>query len=233
MEEINENVKRWENTLVAYVLRSKPFYSHLKACLSRMWKLAGNLEVFSKKNWYFFFKFSLGEDCNRVLQDGPWHFDGRLIVLRKWSAEVGLTRDLLSSVPVWVKFLKLHLSLWSRKVISKAANLVGKPLYMDRATAREERIEYARCFVEIDAADQLPNEVILAISNGGLVTLPVEYEWVPPRCSHCVSFVFVNAQCPAIRIWREKRSQHLVKLKQIPRVNLSRKLTRSWILKIL
>lgn len=67
-------------------------------------------------------------------------------------------------------------------------SLIGKPLYIDIATARKERIEYARCFVEIDASDPLPKEVSLAILNGGEINIPVEYKWVPPKFPNCACF---------------------------------------------
>lgn len=54
MVEIMPKLWRWklqrmwrcENTLVGYVTGSKPFYSHIKACVIRMWKPSWNLEVY-------------------------------------------------------------------------------------------------------------------------------------------------------------------------------------------
>lgn len=66
-DEIEENVKKWDNTLVGYVMGSKPFYSHIKACVARMWKPIGDMEVYSKENGYVFFKFALAEDCCTIL----------------------------------------------------------------------------------------------------------------------------------------------------------------------
>jgi hypothetical protein len=34
-----------------------------------------------------YFKFGLHEDCDRVLEGGPWLFEGRVIVLRRWNPE--------------------------------------------------------------------------------------------------------------------------------------------------
>jgi len=33
------NVNKWPNMLVVYVMGNKPFFVHLKACVSRLWKL--------------------------------------------------------------------------------------------------------------------------------------------------------------------------------------------------
>ena len=60
----------------------------------------------------FSFKFGDGEECTRLLEGGPWLFDGRLIVLRRWSKSLELERDLFSSVPVGIRFPYLPLKLW-------------------------------------------------------------------------------------------------------------------------
>ena len=111
-----------------------------------------SLGVHSRENGCFFFKFGDGNECDRILQGGPWLFDGRLIVLRRWHEHIGLERDLLSI-----------LKLWSKNIISRIASLVGTPLYMDRATATGERISYAGVFVEIRADKDLKKKVKLSI----------------------------------------------------------------------
>jgi len=50
--EIHENVIKWANTLVGYVIGNKPFFSHLKACVGRIWKSDCSLDVFSRENGF-------------------------------------------------------------------------------------------------------------------------------------------------------------------------------------
>jgi len=104
--------------------------------------------------------------CNRVLQAGPWLFDGRLIIIKHCSPDSGLERDVLTSAPVWIRFPALHLKYWSQTILSKIASLVGVPLYMDKATTQFERLAYARSFVEISAKNHLPKCVHLEIEGG-------------------------------------------------------------------
>ena len=80
----------WSNTRVGYVVGNKPFYMQLKACVKRMWNPTCSLEIHSRENGFFFFKFGDSNECDRVLQSGPWLFDGGLIVLKKWSEDRGL-----------------------------------------------------------------------------------------------------------------------------------------------
>jgi len=69
-------------------------------CASRIWKPTCSLEIHSRENGYFFFKFVDSNECDRILQSGPWLFDGSLKVLKKWTVHIGLKRDLLSFVPI-------------------------------------------------------------------------------------------------------------------------------------
>ncbi|XP_020251080.1 uncharacterized protein LOC109828511 [Asparagus officinalis] len=198
--EILLNVDKWNNTLIGYVLGDKPFYSHLKGCVARLWKLSCSLDIYSRENGFFFFKFGSNEELNRVLNGGPWLFDGRLIILKKWSENIDLERELLTSVPVWIRLPSLHLKLWSNNIIGRIASLVGNPLYIDQATATGERLAFARCFVEISSKAKLPTTVKLDLGNGEWLETSVEYEWIPPRCSKCHNFGHVEYQCPVVLV---------------------------------
>ena len=135
--DILSNVDRWSNTLVGYVVGNKPFCLQIKACVNRIWNPSCSLEVHSRENGFFFFKFGDAVECDRILQIGPWIFDGRLIVLKKWTEQIGLERDLISSVPIWVCFPSLHLKLQSRSIISRIASLLGVPIHMTRTQQME------------------------------------------------------------------------------------------------
>ena len=65
--EILTNIEKWKNTLVGYVLGDKPFYLHLKAYAGSLWRPKCSLEIHSRDNGYFFFKFGSSEECDRVL----------------------------------------------------------------------------------------------------------------------------------------------------------------------
>ena len=97
---------------------------------------------------FYFFKYGNKDVCERVLHEGPWLFDERLIILKRWES-LELETDLLSSIPAWVRFPSLHLKFWSQKILSKATNIIGKPLYMDNATVTRGKFVFAHCFIEI------------------------------------------------------------------------------------
>lgn len=69
---------------------------------------------------------------------------------------------------MWVRFPSLYFKFWSRSILSKAASVIGTPLYIDKATASAERTAYARVFVEISANKFLPKSVNLHLDDGEL-----------------------------------------------------------------
>ena len=65
--EIEQNVKRWSNTLAGFVLGERPFNNHLKACVTRLWWPTCFLEIHSRENVFSFFQFGSEDECNRIL----------------------------------------------------------------------------------------------------------------------------------------------------------------------
>lgn len=49
--------------------------------------------------------------------------------------------------------------------------------------------------VEIDAADELPDDIHVIV-EGESVTVQVEYQMMPPVCTHCKVFGHTTSRCP-------------------------------------
>jgi len=47
---------------------------------------------------------------------------------------------------------------------------------MDRATTMGDRIDYARCFIDIKAGFPFPNKVSIQVEEGELQDIDIEYE---------------------------------------------------------
>ncbi|KAK1316674.1 hypothetical protein QJS10_CPA05g01846 [Acorus calamus] len=84
--------------------------------------------------------------------------------------------------------------MWGLRLISKLASAIGKPLYMDTATASRSRVAFARVCIEISAQSELPDSVLYR-EEGIWKDIPVEYEWKPSPCPNCSTFGHSSAQC--------------------------------------
>ncbi|KAI8535167.1 hypothetical protein RHMOL_Rhmol10G0153300 [Rhododendron molle] len=126
----------------------------------------GLLSVKSDNAGFLYFEFKDEASQLAVLEGGPWFFSQKFIVLKKW-----------------------------RKGLSRVASAIGQPKHVDRATEKRSRLAYARVCVEIDAADELTEEIQVTV-EGESVTVRVEYQLMPPVCSSCKVFGHATTRCP-------------------------------------
>ncbi|KAL9671005.1 hypothetical protein QQ045_008568 [Rhodiola kirilowii] len=77
----------WMYTLVGWIFGTLPPLGELKGCIRAKWGDESMISVSVLKPWIFVFKFAKEEDCNRVLEQGPWSFDSRPLVLKPWSPD--------------------------------------------------------------------------------------------------------------------------------------------------
>ena len=71
---------------------------------------------------------------------------------------------------------------------------LGTPLVLDENTMRKKRGMFARVLVDIDMLSPLPDHLWVECSDFTFVA-GVEYEWLPPFCSHCKVIGHELAQC--------------------------------------
>jgi hypothetical protein len=110
--------------------------------------------------------------------------------------------------------MNLPLEFWTTRGLSLAASGVGKPLYADRVTEEQQRLGFARVLVEIDTKSVCPKEIHIRRANGTIISIGVEYPWLPPKCSGCGKFGHVSYACATNKkdkkIWVPKRKETTV-----------------------
>lgn len=81
--------------------------------------------------------------------------------------------------------------------------MVGTPMFIDDATANIDCVDYTGCCVEVSATNVLPKSVKLYFPSDKLVEQSIEYEWLPARCTKCLSFGHHDS-CPRVALWVAK-----------------------------
>ncbi|KAK1327173.1 hypothetical protein QJS10_CPA01g01639 [Acorus calamus] len=193
-EDLKEMDSHWGLSLVGYVIGKRPYYKPFLDFLYRIWNPKGSLEVLMREGGFFITKFSNEEDLMNVMEGGPWLMAGHPIVLRRWSRGMRMEMERLETIPIWIRFPALPLHMWGTRLISKLASAIGKPLYMDTATANRSRIAFARVCIEISAHSDLPDSILYR-EEGIWKDILVEYEWKPSPCPACSTFGHSSAQC--------------------------------------
>lgn len=69
----------------------------------------------------------------------------------------------------------------------------------DKATEKQQRLDFARICIEIDAESDLPDEVHIKM-NGQSIVVRLEYQWLPSRCTKCKVFDHSCAPKPGVKI---------------------------------
>lgn len=77
--------------------------------------------------------------------------DGKFIIMKKWKSRIRYDKDLLVTIPMWVKFPRLNFSHWDITSISKMASTIGRPIMMDEPTKQRKRLAYASVLIVIEA----------------------------------------------------------------------------------
>ncbi|KAL2253035.1 UNVERIFIED_CONTAM: hypothetical protein Sindi_0098200 [Sesamum indicum] len=139
-----------------------------------------------------------------IIEGGPWLFQGQPIVLQKWEPGMVLRKLKHTQVPVWIKLRHLPVELWTEEGLSTVASGVGKPLYPDAITRACTRLDFARVCVMLDITSTLPKHIIIMTPDeeGGEspCKVDVEYEWVPPKCTRCMSLGHSIKDCSLNKI---------------------------------
>ncbi|KAL2240832.1 UNVERIFIED_CONTAM: hypothetical protein Sindi_0724400 [Sesamum indicum] len=199
---IRNGSKRWRTTAVGYFLGKRPYFHHVKEFAMSVW--SDLVEVPATNNGFFFFQFKTIIAMEDIIEGGPWLFQGQPIVLQKW--EPGLVLRILkhTQVPVWIKLRHLPMELWTEEGLSTVASGVGKPLYPDAITRACTRLDFARVCVMLDITSQLPKHIIIMTPDEEGRETPckvdVEYEWVPPKCTGCMSLGHSITDCSLNKI---------------------------------
>lgn len=188
--------EKWKNCMVGYFLDKKLSFLSVQSIAFNVWGKKGLVEVLSNDNGFFFFQFNSREDYLSIIDQGPWHFGGKLLMLKPWEVGMSFEKEQLSKIPIWVQFYNIPLEYWTAGGFSFVASAIGRPLYADSFTESGKRISYAQICVEIDIDSSLPASFDLRLANGNLVEIKVKYPWKPLRCVTCK--VFGHATCVPI-----------------------------------
>nr|GEY05343.1 hypothetical protein [Tanacetum cinerariifolium] len=105
-----------------------------------------------------------------MLKLGPWMIRNNPLILSKWTPTLPMKKDVVTKVPVWVKFHNVPLVAYSKDGLSLIATQVGKPLMLDAYTCSMcveswVHIGFAYAMVEISSDMDLKKEVIMDVPN--------------------------------------------------------------------
>ncbi|KAK8713740.1 hypothetical protein V6N13_148951 [Hibiscus sabdariffa] len=157
----------------------------------------------------YVFVFSNADARDWVIENGPWHFQNKPLILRKWEPNMSKLDFDLVCMPVWVQLYNVPLELFNKTGLSYITSALGNPLYMDSVTANRERLEYAKVCVEIGACSFILKFIDVLLRDGRVHPVRVVVPWLLPSCSRCKVFghsekSFSVKEVRTSQVWRQK-----------------------------
>ncbi|KAE9445459.1 hypothetical protein C3L33_22645, partial [Rhododendron williamsianum] len=177
-----KGAEKWKNCLVGHFVDKKIPFLAVRSVAFKKWTDYGLVDVLSNDKGFYFFQFGSEGACREIVESGPWHFGGRLMVLQIWHPDIEYEKEGLTKLPIWIQLYNVPLQYWTAEGLSYLASSVGKPLYADEMTETAKRISYAKICVEVDVNASLPHSVDLLMSSGKLVSIAIKYPWRPVKC---------------------------------------------------
>ena len=122
----------------------------------------------------------------------------------------------MEKLPIWIHLGNVPLELFTKNGLSYIASAIGNPLYMDRITATQQRLAFAKICVEIDVSTDIPRFIEVRRRNGELINISVEVPWWPQKCTKCCIYGHVDRNCPkkikvpAAKVWVPKTLEQIV-----------------------
>ncbi|XP_031401075.1 uncharacterized protein LOC116211024 [Punica granatum] len=180
-------VEQWSYSLVGRFLGKAPKFGKIVSVVNGLWGRQGKVMV-STMGSLFIFQFPNEDAMTWVLETGPWHVERKFMMLQRWSPAFTEEELSIKKMPVWVQLRRIPLQYFHPKGISFLASAIGKPLYMDRATALRSRLDYAKVCIEVEVENEIPNNLTVDLGNEHTVEVLVDTPWLPAKCDQCKVF---------------------------------------------
>ncbi|KAG4969263.1 hypothetical protein JHK82_034972 [Glycine max] len=217
-EDIASELQFWENAMILYVLGGSLSMTMLKNYMVKMWNFVILPDMLYHDDGYFLLRFMNREDKETVMMRGPYTIRNMPIILKEWTPDFNLSKDLEKTMPIWVKLPQLPLCLWGLKSLNKIGSAIGNPLMTDECIAQKLRVSYARILVEVDITQKLVEEITISDRTGGKIKQIVEYEWKPEFCEKCQKAGHQCGKKKVVKKWipRDKQADE-VKADPLPK----------------
>lgn len=112
-----------------------------------------------------------------------------------WHPSVNLSEMRLVHAPVWVLFKKVPFELWSTLGFSTMASAVGFPVHSEFPDIKPYSNGVVKLRVVIELDKPRPSLVRVTDKLGNSVTLPVEFQKLPPKCGGCGEHGHLRLRC--------------------------------------
>ncbi|KAL2900331.1 hypothetical protein RDABS01_025413, partial [Bienertia sinuspersici] len=159
-------VDYWRPSIVGYVVGANPPGAVMDGFFRRIWKQQGIDKIIT---------------IDRV-------------ILKAWHVDMEIKQRGSSENTIWVQ-LDLHFKYWGQKCLERIIQPIGNLLKVDTMTANRDKLQYARCMIEVKMDQIFPEQVKFKNEKNEIINVGIKYEWKPEICKKCKKLGHNEEQC--------------------------------------
>ncbi|XP_073351892.1 uncharacterized protein [Aegilops tauschii subsp. strangulata] len=181
---------------IARVHTDKPYSQYWFYKTMRVaWDLAQEVKIRPLEDNLYTLQFSCLGDWERVMEEGPWNFKGKAVVLAPYDGFTKPSLAELKKIEIWVQIHDLPDGFFSK--IKALPAMVGEFIFAEPKSQDFEG-NFARVRVRIDVTKPLKNSVSLVVKKKDGIhreIFRVKYERLPDWCSVCGNLGHLLKEC--------------------------------------
>nr|XP_020201163.1 uncharacterized protein LOC109787013 [Aegilops tauschii subsp. strangulata] len=160
-----------------------------------VWDLAQEVKIRPLEENLYSLPFSCLGDWERVMEDGPWNFKGKAVVLSPYDGFTKPSTIELKKIDIWLRIHDLPDGYFSK--IKALSSTVGEFIFAEPKSHDFEG-NFARVRVRIDVTKPLKNVVSLVVKKKDTVErviFRIKYERLPDWCAVCGYLGHLYKEC--------------------------------------
>ncbi|XP_048502910.1 uncharacterized protein LOC125498699 [Beta vulgaris subsp. vulgaris] len=198
VEDVQPEVDFWMSSVICYIV----------GFIRRIWRNNGVDKVAMLKKGVYIVRFITMEKKDSVLNGPIPFFDSKPMIVRAWEQDMDVIKDQFEVVPTWIQ-MKVDFKYWNEKCLAKFVSPIGNFVKVDAATAKREKLQYARVMIEVKIDQEFPDQLSFVNKKGIEVVIEVNYEWKPEKCFKCKQLghkTELRNRGVMKQVWREKEA---------------------------
>lgn len=185
-EEIEENNNRFELCLVGKFMTEKNINVRAtKTKLADLWRPAMGISIKSMKPGIFLFQFYHMNDMKWMLNNGPWSFDGAMLVTNGIQVGEDPLMVPLNDIDFWIQIHHLPSGFMVDSVGKQLGNFFGKFLEYDQSNNSSIWREYMRIRIKVNVRFPLKRKKKISRKNKSDFIVNCKYEKLGDFCFLC------------------------------------------------
>jgi hypothetical protein len=186
-----------ELCVVGTVLTDKPVrFQFMEERLPSIWRPGQGVTITQAGENRFHFQFYHEWDLERVLQNGPWTFEGFLLVLKKLEIGEAISEVAFNEAEVWVQVFNLPHGYMNEYVGMLLGCHIGRFVKYDESNYYGPWRMYMRIRVALNIAEPLKRSMVFEKEDGTAVNVSFKYERIGVFCYICGLLGHTDSFCP-------------------------------------